>query len=101
MSARQRAEFHVVKSVESVFDDIMARRPHDMQEQLPGEFRKPEPPAHVPAVDNDRARRLVNVLAPFQNASRVFVPVPESAPTASVQMQGAVPLPRYKPSFAL
>ena len=57
----------VAVSIEGVFDDVVALHADGVNEELTGEFLKPEPGADLRAVDGDAARRVGKVEIPLAN----------------------------------
>src|SRR5436305_4385559 len=54
-----------VENVERIFDDVVPGRADDVQKKLSAKFRKPKSLPNFPTVENDRARGVLTVLAPF------------------------------------
>ena len=61
------------KGVESVFDDIVARRPDDMDEELAGKVAEAELRADPATVDRDRTGLVAAALVPIGNHPAIAV----------------------------
>ena len=68
MGARERPvarTARLTKGVERVFDDVVAGRADDMDEELTGKLAEAELLAHPAAVDRDRAALVAAAFGPF------------------------------------
>src|ERR1700752_256055 len=59
------------EDVEPIFDDVVPGRADDVQKKLSAKLRKPKALPNFPTVENDRARGLLALVAPFGQPAAV------------------------------